>query len=82
MDTRSGEIIDPKEYEKLQKQLRDAGRLWELKYYKEMEIPPTPKQLARRPPKVGRNESCPCGSGKKFKKCCLEKATEGEGHEV
>jgi hypothetical protein len=25
----------------------------------------------RRPaPKVGRNEPCPCGSGKKFKKCC------------
>jgi preprotein translocase subunit SecA len=22
------------------------------------------------PPPVGRNESCPCGSGKKFKKCC------------
>jgi uncharacterized protein YecA (UPF0149 family) len=22
---------------------------------------------------VGRNEPCPCGSGKKFKKCCLEK---------
>lgn len=21
---------------------------------------------------VGRNESCPCGSGKKYKKCCLE----------
>lgn len=21
-------------------------------------------------PKVGRNETCPCGSGKKFKKCC------------
>jgi uncharacterized protein len=21
-------------------------------------------------PKVGRNEACPCGSGKKFKKCC------------
>ena len=20
--------------------------------------------------KVGRNESCPCGSGKKFKHCC------------
>ena len=20
--------------------------------------------------KVGRNESCPCGSGKKYKKCC------------
>lgn len=22
-------------------------------------------------PKVGRNEPCPCGSGAKFKKCCL-----------
>lgn len=24
-------------------------------------------------PKVGRNEPCPCGSGKKFKKCCLNR---------
>jgi hypothetical protein len=23
--------------------------------------------------KVGRNEPCPCGSGKKFKKCCVDK---------
>jgi hypothetical protein len=23
---------------------------------------------------VGRNDPCPCGSGKKFKKCCLERA--------
>ena len=22
------------------------------------------------PPKIGRNEDCPCGSGKKYKKCC------------
>ena len=21
-------------------------------------------------PKVGRNDLCPCGSGKKYKKCC------------
>jgi hypothetical protein len=25
----------------------------------------------RETPKVGRNEPCPCGSGKKYKKCCL-----------
>lgn len=25
--------------------------------------------------KVGRNEKCPCGSGKKFKKCCLNNQT-------
>ena len=23
-----------------------------------------------KPPKVGRNDDCPCGSGKKYKKCC------------
>ena len=23
--------------------------------------------------KIGRNQSCPCGSGLKFKKCCIEK---------
>jgi preprotein translocase subunit SecA len=27
-------------------------------------------QIARDEPKVGRNEPCPCGSGKKYKKCC------------
>lgn len=26
--------------------------------------------LRREAPKVGRNDMCPCGSGKKFKKCC------------
>lgn len=26
--------------------------------------------LRREAPKVGRNDPCPCGSGKKFKKCC------------
>ncbi len=25
------------------------------------------------PIKIGRNEPCPCGSGKKYKKCCLDK---------
>lgn len=24
--------------------------------------------------KIGRNASCPCGSGRKFKKCCIGKA--------
>ncbi len=29
----------------------------------------------RETPKIGRNEPCPCGSGKKYKKCCLGKAS-------
>ena len=26
--------------------------------------------IVREAPKVGRNDPCPCGSGKKYKKCC------------
>jgi uncharacterized protein len=26
--------------------------------------------VKREEPKVGRNDDCPCGSGKKYKKCC------------
>jgi preprotein translocase subunit SecA len=29
-----------------------------------------PAQTVRRGKKVGRNDPCPCGSGKKFKRCC------------
>ncbi len=29
-----------------------------------------PEQPVRHEPKVGRNELCPCGSGRKYKKCC------------
>jgi SEC-C motif-containing protein len=29
-----------------------------------------PQTEVRKQPKVGRNEPCPCGSGKKYKKCC------------
>lgn len=59
MDCRTGEIT--------QKELSEVDR----KHMKKMAIPPTQRQMNRKPPKVGRNEPCPCGSGKKFKKCCL-----------
>lgn len=29
-----------------------------------------PRPVVRQGPKAGRNDPCPCGSGKKFKKCC------------
>ncbi|GFN22744.1 preprotein translocase subunit SecA [Thermanaeromonas sp. C210] len=29
-----------------------------------------PRQPVRREQKIGRNDPCPCGSGKKYKKCC------------
>jgi len=32
--------------------------------------PPTAKKKGGKTGKVGRNDPCPCGSGKKYKKCC------------
>ncbi|MDB3958414.1 SEC-C metal-binding domain-containing protein, partial [Opitutales bacterium] len=32
--------------------------------------PPVATPVVRDAPKVGRNDPCPCGSGKKYKKCC------------
>lgn len=37
-------------------------------YAGQEETSPTP--VRREAPKVGRNDPCPCGSGKKYKKCC------------
>lgn len=34
-----------------------------------LKLPPPPPHT-RDAPKVGRNDPCPCGSGKKYKKCC------------
>lgn len=51
------------------KKLRDV---W---YYDDGELP-APTQVVREEPKVGRNDPCPCGSGKKFKKCCAGKIAE------
>ncbi len=48
---------------------RDAVE-WDGDYgYDEMFLPET---YVRAEPKVGRNDPCSCGSGKKYKKCCLD----------
>jgi len=31
---------------------------------------PAPVPVIRAAPKMGRNDPCPCESGRKFKKCC------------
>lgn len=75
MDTRTGEILTGEQVEKLR--LKDLfgsepGVMYKGDRYKMMNIPPTPAQMKRRPPKIGRNEPCPCGSGVKFKLCCFK----------
>jgi hypothetical protein len=38
------------------------------------------KSPSAKPPKIGRNQPCPCGSGKKFKKCCLPGNSKPSGN--
>jgi SEC-C motif len=42
-----------------------ASSRWDDWHAPDVDEPPQPK-------KIGRNEPCPCGSGKKYKKCCLQ----------
>ena len=52
--------------------LREVGQftrrngIW---YYTDGKIV-TPGTVRNEGPKIGRNDPCPCGSGKKYKKCC------------
>jgi hypothetical protein len=46
---------------------KDLPKPQSLKGKKEINF----KTVARKSKKVGRNEQCPCGSGNKYKKCCL-----------
>jgi len=41
------------------------GSQWLADYH-----PPVKAEPVKAKPKVGRNDPCPCGSGRKFKKCC------------
>ena len=83
MDTRDGRIYTPEQRKILGEIMKDTLKVDLLDMSSRqrtedlvdnvipMEIPPTEKQMKRNPPRVGRNEQCPCGSGKKFKRCCL-----------
>jgi preprotein translocase subunit SecA len=44
-----------------------------MSYYGRGDGDDTPKTVKRKGQKVGRNDPCPCGSGKKYKKCCGRK---------
>ena len=35
-------------------------------------LPEEVERLEREGPKIGRNDPCPCGSGKKYKRCCMK----------
>ncbi len=61
----AGKITPHHERSRFIKKDEGAGPRW---FYLDGETM-KPKPVEREAPKVGRNEPCPCGSGKKFKKC-------------
>ena len=42
-------------------------------YDDDFDFPPPVSPIVNPGPKIGRNDPCSCGSGKKYKKCCLDK---------
>jgi SEC-C motif-containing protein len=55
-------------HEKAKFKKEEQGSQW---LYDEGHI--TPRTVVRTGPKTGRNDPCPCGSGKKYKHCCINK---------
>jgi len=45
-------------------------------YLKKISYPEKETTTKKTKMKIGRNDPCPCGSGKKYKKCCLLKGTK------
>ena len=77
-------LTPEKSEENLQRMIAGAARV--CRYFKPERLAQAPAATARSPrpepyeresPKVGRNDPCPCGSGKKYKKCCGRMASEG-----
>jgi len=54
--------------EKIAPAIRQVYRYW---YNVRANTPDDQIPLRRKAHKIGRNEPCPCGSGKKYKQCCL-----------
>lgn len=77
MDKETGRILIATDMAKLRAKMNPA----ELADATSKAIPinPTADSGGGRPPKLSRNDPCPCGSGKKFKKCCESIANETAG---
>ena len=55
-------------YKKLKPLINDAPD--DEEPYDDFDVIEESKPFVRDTPKIGRNDPCPCGSGKKYKKCC------------
>ncbi len=66
-------LLQPVEEQERIREMERRQRKQDLVLNSSESAPETPKTVIRGP-KIGRNDPCPCGSGKKYKKCCGLKA--------
>jgi hypothetical protein len=64
-----GAPISEEQSARLEEALERAHPLWVP--FDEPPATPFPPRAAVRRKRPGRNDPCPCGSGKKYKRCCL-----------
>jgi hypothetical protein len=70
---------DPDLWDDLEDEEGEEG-IWDRPHVASYSGSPSFSSTFRRTsPKVGRNDPCPCGSGKKYKKCCLSVAGDIPG---
>ena len=58
----------PCKYENIPEKILEDKSIYGIELHKFIEI--IEKKKPKRTKKVGRNDPCPCGSGKKYKQCC------------
>jgi len=63
-------LLQPVEEQDRVQELERKQRKQEMTLRSGGEAEPQASKPIIRGPKVGRNDPCPCGSGKKYKKCC------------
>jgi preprotein translocase subunit SecA len=72
----SNSLIEGLYLEAAKRHTRDIALFEEMKYShlsnEEINADILPVRNSKDDPKIGRNETCPCGSGKKYKHCCIK----------
>ena len=62
--------VDEPQHTPVSREYRHKESSSQLSYSSGGSISKDPKKPAKAAPRIGRNDLCPCGSGKKYKKCC------------
>ncbi len=81
MENLDGDVIDQigqmmgqdkQTMNKVKQVLKNSEAIKQVQKLMNKNLNPNNNRDVKRSEKVGRNEPCTCGSGKKYKKCCLK----------